>query len=109
LLVTLLLALSVGGAWWLRRPHAIVYRASADAGCEFEVRFAEREREAGPLRATGAWQSDVIELAHGDVASIVVSPGPRCRSVRCELLEDGAVVARTEGAAAAICSAWTAR
>jgi hypothetical protein len=97
-----------GGAYWLRRPHVIVYRASATE-CEIEVRHATHDGDAAPVRVRDRWESGAIELVHGDVASVVVTPGPECETVRCELVEDGVVVSRAEGRRGAICSAWTAR
>lgn len=100
---------ALGGAvGWLRRPHTIVYRASAP-GCELLVRYSTHEGSAPPLRARDRWESGEIELVHGDVASLIATPGPGCEGARCEIVEDGVSVARAAGRQGAICSAATAR
>ncbi len=98
----------LGGLYWIQRPHAIVYRAFA-AGCGYRVRYGTHEGEMGPLVAQERWETPIIPLVHGDVASMVVTAGPGCAVVRCELEEDGRIVARSAGTVAAICTAWTAR
>lgn len=98
----------LGGLYWIQRPHEVVYRASA-SGCGYSVRYATHEGEIGPVAVRDRWETAAIPLVHGDVASMVVMTGPGCAVVRCELEEDGRVVARSEGTAAAICTAWTAR
>ncbi len=108
LAVALGVAPFVMAALWLQRSHVVVYRAWGDE-CAVTIRYAAHDAERGPIEAHGAWQSEIVTLEHGEVASVVVSAGRECDVVRCELEEDGVVVARAEGRAAAICSAATAR
>ena len=99
----------MGGLYWIQRPHEIVYRASSERCGSYSVRYATHEGEEGPLEASGTWATPVVPLVHGDVASLVATSGRGCALVRCEIEEDGQIVARSEGTAAALCSAWTAR
>ncbi len=105
--MALVLALGAG-AYWVQRPHTLVYRASS-TDCESEVRYELGEGRTGVVRLRGAWESHEVVLEHGEVAAVVVVPGPGCATVACELIEDGVRVAATEGQRGAVCSAATAR
>lgn len=96
---------TAGEVAWLRRSHRVVYLAE---GCEMQIRHTTHEGDAAVVDARGRWER-AVELTHGDVASLVVTPAPSCDEVRCAIVEDGVEVARAEGRAGAICSAWTAR
>lgn len=97
----------MGAIAWTRRTHDIVYRASGE-GCALAIRYTHAG-DHGPLSARDAWTSSVLSMVHGETASVVVSAGPGCEAVHCELEEDGTVVAVADGTVVAMCSAWTAR
>jgi hypothetical protein len=109
-LVPFAITLAIGAAvyLWMHRRHVVEYRGIAD-GCEAEVRYRTHEGLTPPMRFRDRWESGPIELVHGDFADVTVLPGRECRTVRCELVEDGRLVAVAESEIGATCVAWTAR